>query len=59
MSGERLAVVTPRRRASSGSLGSATATRFCTSTCALSKSVPSLNVIVSVIEPSLVHCADM
>ena len=54
-SGELLSVVTPSRRTSSGSRGSAMATRFCTSTCALSRSVPSLNVIVSVIAPSVVH----
>ena len=35
------------------------ATRFWTSTCALSRSVPSLKVIVSVIAPSLVLWLDM
>ena len=49
-----LAVVTPRRRTSSGSRGSACETRFCTSCCALSGSVPSLKVTVSVIRPSVV-----
>ena len=47
-------VSTPRRRTSSGSFGSACETRFWTSTCALSMSVPSLNVTVRVITPSLV-----
>src|SRR5258706_350355 len=41
-------VVTPNRRTSSGSRGSACATRFCTSCCALSGSVPSLKVTVSI-----------
>ncbi len=54
MSGELLTVVTPRRRTSSGRRGSACDTRFCTSCCALSGSVPSLKVTVSVITPSVV-----
>ncbi len=58
-SGELLTVVTPRRRTSSGSRGSACATRFCTSCCALSGSVPSLNVTVSVMMPSVVAWLDM
>ena len=41
-------------RTSSGSRGSACCTRFCTSCCARSRSVPSLKVTVSVIVPSLV-----
>ena len=49
-----LTVVRPRRRTSSGSRGSACETRFCTICCALSGSVPSLNVTVSVIRPSVV-----
>ena len=40
-------------RTSSGNCGVAMATRFCTSTCAMSRFVPSLNVMVSVIVPSL------
>src|SRR5436190_10845786 len=40
----------PIRRTSSGSLGNACWTRFWTSTWALSTSVPSLNVMVSVID---------
>jgi hypothetical protein len=54
MSGELLTVVTPSRRTSSGSRGSACDTLFCTSCCALSGSVPSLNVTVSVSMPSVV-----
>ena len=43
----------------SGSFGSVCDTRFCTSTCALSRSVPSANVTVSVTTPSLVDCDDV
>ena len=35
------------------------ATRFCTSTWAMSGLVPSLNVTVSCMAPSLVHCDSM
>jgi hypothetical protein len=42
-----------------GRRGSAIATRFWTSTCAVSRSVPSWNVIVIDMLPSLVHCEDM
>ena len=35
------------------------ATRFCTSTWAMFRSIPSLKVTVSVYLPSLVHCDDM
>src|SRR3954470_16388329 len=56
MSGVDLLTVTPMRCTSCGNFGVACATRFCTSTCALSTSVPSLNVTVSVITPSLVAC---
>jgi len=58
-SGDDLRTVTPVERTCSGRRGSATATRFWTSTCALLRSVPSLNVIVSVIVPSVVLCDDM
>ena len=34
-------------------------TRFCTSTCAVLRSVPSLNVTVRFITPSLVEVLDM
>jgi hypothetical protein len=53
-SGELFTVVMPSRRTSSGSRASACETRFCTSCCALSGSVPSLKVTVKVIRPSLV-----
>ena len=53
-SGALLIVVMPRVRTSLGSRGSACATRFCTSCCALSGSVPSRNVTLSVINPSVV-----
>ena len=43
----------PSRRTSSGRRGVAMATRFWTSTCALSRSVPSLKVMVSDMAPSL------
>ena len=53
-SGALLTVVMPRRRTSSGRRGSAWPTRFWTSCCALSTSVPSRKVTVSVITPSVV-----
>ena len=58
-SGDAFSVVTPMRCTSCGSRGSACATRFCTCTCALSRSVPSANVIVSVSAPSDVACENM
>ncbi len=58
-SGDAFSVVTPMRCTSCGSRGSAWATRFCTCTCALSRSVPSANVIVSVSRPSEVDCENM
>ena len=58
-SGEDLATVTPSARTSSGRRGSAWPTRFCTSWVALSGSVPSLKVTVSVITPSVVAWLDM
>jgi hypothetical protein len=45
----------PRRRTSSGSRGVAIATRFCTSTWAVSRFVPSRKVIVSETLPSPVE----
>jgi hypothetical protein len=54
-SGLLLVVVMPSRRTSSGKRGSAMATRFCTRTCAASRSVPSSNVMVSAMAPSLVE----
>ena len=59
MVGERLRVVTPSARTSSGSRGNAPSTRFCTSTWAVFGSVPTLNVTASRIWPSLLHWADM
>ena len=47
-------VVMPKARTSAGRRGSAWATRFCTSCCALSGSVPRAKVTVSVINPSVV-----
>ena len=52
MSGEFFWTVTPRRWTSVGRRGVAIATRFCVSTCAVSRSVPSLNVTVSASLPS-------
>ncbi len=59
MLGDFFFVVTPMRLTSSGSLASATATRFCTSTWAVSRLVPSSKVTLSVIWPSFVHFEDM
>ena len=50
---------TPRRFTSSGRIGSASDSRFCTSTWAMFRSTPGLKVTVSVYVPSLVHCDDM
>ncbi len=57
--GELLTVVTPDWRTSSGSRGSAWATRFCTWTCARSTSVPMRKVTVVVSTPSDVAVDDM
>ena len=58
-SGELLTTVTPSRRTSSGSRGSAWLTRFCTCTWAMSMSVPSAKVTVSCMAPSAVAWDDM
>jgi hypothetical protein len=58
-SGELLTVVIPSERTSVGRRGSAWLTRFCTSCCAWSGSVPSLKVTVSVMTPSDVAWLDM
>ena len=58
-SGVALSVVTPSRCVTSGSFGSVCETRFWTCTCALSRSVPSAKVTVSVINPSVVACDDV
>ncbi len=55
MSGEFFATLTPSRRTSSGSRGSAIATRFCTSTWARSRLVPSSKVTLIVSRPSPVE----
>ncbi len=51
--------VIPWRLTSSGSFGWASATRFCTSTCAMLRFVPMSKVTVSAYEPSLAHVDDM
>jgi hypothetical protein len=55
-SGEALRTVTPSRCTSSGRRGTATETRFCTSTCAVSTSVPGLNTTLIVSVPSPTDC---
>src|SRR4051812_8767890 len=57
--GDFFLTVTPRRLTRSGSTGSARLTRFCTSTCAMFRSMPGLKVTVSVYEPSLPQVEDM
>ncbi len=59
MLGDFFLTVTPRRLTRSGRIGSASDTRFCTSTCAMFRSTPFLNVTVRMYVPSLVHCDDM
>ena len=59
MSGDRFLVVTPMVLTTSGSVGWAMATRFCTSTWAMFTSVPSAKVTSRVYEPSLLLCDDM
>ena len=59
MSGDRFLTVTPMAWTTSGSVGSAMATRFCTSTWAMLTSVPSSKVTSRVYEPSLLLCDDM
>src|SRR5438045_1552577 len=54
MSGDAFFTDNPCRTTSCGSTGSASDTRFCTCTCAVSRFVPSLKVMVSFIAPSLV-----
>ena len=58
-SGDAFRTVTPSRRTSSGSRGSATETRFCTSTCAVSMSVPGLNTTLMFSVPSPTDCEVM
>jgi len=52
-------VVIPCRCTSSGSLGWAMATRFCTRTCAMSRLVPTSKVTVRLYDPSLAQVEDM
>ena len=52
-------VVIPCRWTSCGSLGWAIATRFWTSTCAMSRLVPTSKVTVRLYEPSLAQVEDM
>src|SRR4051812_292567 len=59
MLGDFFFVVTPIRLTSSGSLAWAMATRFWTSTWAVSRFVPSSNVTSRFIWPSFVHLDDM
>ena len=58
-SGEALRTTRPSRCTSSGRRGWATATRFCTSTCAWSMSTPGLKVTLTVSWPSPVDCDEM
>ena len=58
-SGEDLRTTTPMSRTCSGRRGVATATRFCTSTWALSRSAPRRKVTVMVRWPSPVAWDDM
>src|SRR5262245_8947021 len=57
--GDFFLTVMPRRLTRSGRIGWARLTRFCTSTWAMFRSVPTLKVIVSAYEPSFAHCDDM
>ena len=59
MLGDFFLTATPSCWTIEGMTGMASCTRFCTSTCATFKSVPSWNVAVKVYLPSLVHWEDM
>ncbi len=59
MSGDRFSVTTPSARTSAGRRGSAWFTRFWTSTCARSTSVPISNVTLRLSTPSAVADDDM
>jgi len=59
MLGDFFFVDTPFCFTASGSLGMASETRFCTSTWAMSRSVPTAKVTVSFIWPSLVDFDSM
>src|SRR6516165_2912026 len=59
MLGDCLLTVTPVALTTSGNVGKAWLTRFCTSTWAMFRSVPSSKVTVRLYPPSFVHCDDM
>ncbi len=59
MSGERFLTVTPVCLITSGSSGTARATRFCTSTWAMFTFIPFWNVTVRLYDPSLVQLEDI
>src|SRR5258708_1143419 len=59
MLGDCFLTVTPEALTTSGRVGNAWATRFCTSTWAASGLTPSLKVTVRLYEPSLLDCDDM
>ncbi len=58
MSGELFAVMTPICCTSCGRRGAAMATRFCTCTCAISRSVPTSKVTAMEKRPSAVEFDD-
>ena len=58
-SGDRLMVDTPTCLTSLGSVGMARLTRFCTSTWAMFRSVPTLNVTFNWYVPSLLDWESM
>src|SRR6476620_9026926 len=59
MLGDCFLTLTPVALMTSGKVGRARATLFCTSTWAVSRLTPSLKVTVRLYEPSLLHCDDM
>ena len=59
MSGDILRVTTPVRLSTSGSIGRARFTLFCTSTWARFRFTPCRNVTVRLYEPSLADCDSM
>src|SRR5436305_14285206 len=59
MLGDCLLTVTPVALTTSGRVGRAWLTRFCTSTWAMFRLVPSAKVTVRLYPPSLVDCDDM
>ena len=59
MSGVRFRTVIPWFCTAAGNCGIASATRFCTITSAVRRSVPTSNVTESEYDPSLLDCEDM